>query len=72
MAKRRHVDDGEPAKSKRHSGVLVDPRALIVGPAMSQRSRHAVDVIAELLPRKAGRAQDTCKSTHGRCAFTTR
>src|SRR5262245_57223869 len=68
MAERRHVDDGQTPKSKRHSGMLVDPHALVVGPAMGDRPGHAIDVIAELPPRKARRAQDTCKSTHGRCA----
>jgi hypothetical protein len=70
MAERRHVDDGQTTKSKRHSGMLVDPRAFVVGSAMGDRPSHAINVIAELLPRKAGGAQDPCKSTHVRCAFT--
>ncbi len=56
------IDDREPAMTEEHTPDLVDMKAVAIGSAMRQRSRHALQIGAAAAARESGQAAHPLRS----------
>jgi hypothetical protein len=70
MAVRGKIDDSQPSKAERYPGRGIDPNAIVIGPAVSDRPAHAYGYALKFLGIPASTGKHSRQAAHIESAYT--